>query len=257
MHALIARLHSFWCYVSYSGEVTAHTSWRLDRSSNAETLDLETQTMQNLNTNILACGSVLLSGYVSLLVGYSVLRWKAQRISAGRPINEIPWWNSFCTSLSIALFALAVLWTVDLAALFADLADSMNTICPLLVAPDKCHHAALDWHLLCVAIGCVAAISFTILIYTTYAEATRTVTSPLERSYPFLLLSCSHCFSAASLLLCVPLLYPAKFFALVGPSHWTSASATFAFLAVVAYTFGTALWVVAAVRVFCRRWWWS
>ena len=215
------------------------------------------QTMQNPNTNILALGSVLLSGYASLLVGYSVLRWKAQKVSNGRPITEIPWWNSFCTSLSIALFALAILWTVDLAALFADLADSIDSICPDLITPDKCHHAALNWHLLCIAIGCIAAISFTILLYTTYTEATRTVSAPSERAYPFLLLSCSHCCSAASLLLCVPLLYPEKLFALVGPSQWTRASAAFAFLAVVAYTFGTALWIVAAVRVVCRRLWWG
>lgn len=212
--------------------------------------------MQNLNTNIIAFGSVLLSGYLSLLVGYSVLRRKAQEVSAGRPINEVPWWKSFCSWLSIALFALALLWTIDLALLFSDLADSTNAICPLLITPDECHHAALNWHLLCVAIGCVGAISFTILIYTTYTEATRTVSSPSERSYPFLLLSCSNCFSIASLLLCVPLLYPQKLFALVGSRYWTHASAAFAFLAVMAYTFGTALWIVAAVRVFRRGWWW-
>ena len=211
--------------------------------------------MENVNTNVLAFGSVLLWGYVSLIVGYSVLRRKAQTLSAGRPITEVPWWNPFCTALSLTLFMLAVLWTVDLAALFADLADSLNAICPFLITPDQCHHAALNWHLLCVAIGCVATISLTILIYTTYTEATRTVPSPPERTYPFRLLGCSNGFSAASWLLCVPLHYPEKLFALVGPRDWTRASAAFAFVAVTAYTFGTALWIVAAVRAFCRRWW--
>ena len=213
------------------------------------------ESIQNPNTNIAAFGGVLLSGYVSLLVGYSLLRKKAQNVSDGRPITEVPWWTSFCSSLSAALFALALLWTVDLAALFAELADAMNAICPLLITPDNCYHAALHWHLLCVAIGCVAVIAFTILIYTTYTEATRTVSAPSEqRSYPFLLLSCSNFFSTASLLLCVPLLYAEKLFDLVGERFWTSASAAFAFLAVMAYTFGTALWLVAAVRRFFRGW---
>ena len=190
--------------------------------------------------------------YASFLIAYFVFRRKAQKVSAGRPIIQVPGWKSFCSSLTVGLFTGALLWTIDIAALFADLTDSMNGICPLLITPDECRDAALDWQMICVGIGWVAAIAFTILIYTTYTEATRTA-SPSERSYPFLLLSCSHCFSAASWLLCAPLFYPPKLFALVGPHYWVDASAVFAFFAIIAYTFGTALGIMAAVRMYCRR----
>ena len=253
VHAFIARLYSLSCYDSYSGKFSAHASWRPNKSSNAETLDLEMESISNFSTNMFACGGVFLYGYVSLIVAYFVLRRKAQNVSADRPILEVPWWKSFCASLSKGLFIIALLWTITLAVIFSQMPNLTNRTCPLLITPGECRLAAPSWQILCVGTGLVAALAFTVLIFTTYTEATRPVPSAPERSYHFCLLASSHCFSAASWLFCVPLLYPAKLSALVGPLDSTSISAVFAFLAVTAYMVGTALWIVVAVRVFCGR----
>lgn len=208
--------------------------------------------MQDLTAILLGYGGLLI-GYGSPLIAYFTLRKKAQRNFPGRPIVQIPWWKLFCWFLSSRLFLGASMWTVATASLFANLVSSLDETCPFLITPDECRRAAHVWQLFCVGLVEFALAAVTIIAYTTYAEANRTA-SPPERAYPLMVLTCSHCLLVVSWLLCTPLTYPLNFFSFVGTKRWTSASSAFAFVAIVAYIFGTALWIIALIRVFCAWW---
>lgn len=201
--------------------------------------------MQDLAAILLA---YLLIGYGSSLATYLILRRTAHRDSAGRPIIQIPSWKISCWLLTVGLFSGATEWIIAIASLFADLVSSLNETCPLLIRQDECRRAALDWQTTCVWLVEGACAAFCIIIATTHAEAKRTE-SPPERAYPLVLLTCSHCLLVASWLLCTPLTYRLKLFSLVGPKHWTTVSSAFAFAAIMAYIFGTALGVIALIRV--------
>lgn len=208
--------------------------------------------MQDLTAILLGYGGLLI-GYGCPLITYLLLHKKAERNSPDRSIIRLPWWKLFSWFLSAGLFIGASLWTVVIAHLFADLVSSLDETCPLLITPDKCRRAAQVWQSTCVGLAEFAFAAFVIIAYTTYAEAKRTA-SPPERAYPLVILTCSHCFLVVSWLLCTPLTYPLRLFGFVGTRYWTNASSGFAFVAIAAYIFGTALWIIALVRVF-YTWW--
>ena len=205
--------------------------------------------MKDLTAILLGYGGLLI-GYGSPLIAYFLLRERAQRNSSDGPIIQIHWWKFYCWFLSAGLFMGAGLWTVSTASLFANLVSSLDETCPLLITPDECHSAAQTWKPSCVGLAEFALAAFITIAYTTYAEAKRTAAPPPERAYPLVILTCSHCLLVVSWLLCTPLTYPLQFFSFVGTKYWTSVSSAFAFVAVVAYIFGTTLWIIALVRTF-------
>lgn len=204
--------------------------------------------MQAFNAVLLSYGGLLVGNGLPL-VAYLILRRKAQRDSAGRPILRIHWWKSFCYFLSRALLLIAMGWSVAIAKLFADLVLSLDEVCPSLITQNECYSAASSWQTLCITVVEVALAVFVLTIGLVSREATRT-DSPPERSYPLPVLTCSHILLIVSWLLCTPLSYPLKLFSLTGASHWIDASLVLAIIAVFAYIFGTALWIAAFARIF-------
>ena len=203
--------------------------------------------MQTLTAILLAYGGLLV-GYGSPLITYLILRRKARKESAGRPIIHIQWWKSFCWFLSAAFFMGAALWTVTIAQLFANLVLSLDEICPSLIAQDECYSAALDWQELCVVVGEVAFTALFITVCTILREVKRT--SLPEYSYTLPILTSSHCLLVVSWLLCTPLTYPLRLFSLSGTDRWKSVSLSFALVAVLTYIVGTTLWIIALIKVF-------
>lgn len=208
--------------------------------------------MQDLTAILLGYGGLLV-GYGSPLLAYLILRRKAQRNSAGRPIMQIESWRSFCDVLSVGLFLGAMLWVVCIADLFADLVLSLRDICPSLVTPDECSRAALNWQTTCVGLAEAACTALIIILCTIYAEAKSTTEPPPERLYQLVLLTWSHSLLVVSWLLCSPLTYPLKPFGLIGATHWTSVSSVFAFSAILTYIVGAALWIIALVKLFYAK----
>lgn len=204
--------------------------------------------MQDRTAILLGYGS-LLAGYGFLILTYLVVRRKAQRDSAGRPIVEIQGWKSFSSFLCAGLLLGANSWTITLAYVFANLVPSLDETCRSLITQTECRRAVWNWQLICVAVGVFAVAAFVVIVRETKVEAERTA-SPPERSYPPMLLACSHCLFVVSWLLCTPLTYPLKVFNLVGRNHWAVVSTVFAFCAITAYISGTAQWIIALVRIF-------
>ncbi|CAF9942251.1 MAG: hypothetical protein ALECFALPRED_009631 [Alectoria fallacina] len=195
--------------------------------------------MHDLTTILLAYGGLLV-GYGSPLVTYLILRSKAQKAAAGRPIIQMPWWKVFCCFLPTGLFIAGGLWAVAIALSYPDLVSSFDELCPSLIMQDQCGRAALNWQAACVGLGEGAVAAFVFIVGATHTEVKRTATTP-ERFYPLVILTCSHCLLVVSWLLCTPLATPLKIFNLVGSKNWTSVSSAFAFFAMTAYIFGTAL----------------
>ena len=204
--------------------------------------------MQDLTTTFLVQGGLLV-GYGSPLIAYLFLRRKARRTSAGRPIIQIQWWNSVCGFLCAGLLAGAIAWIIAIATLFAGLSYSLDDICPSLITQDECSRAKLHWDNICAGLiecGC-AAIVF--IMWMAHAAAKWTDSSP-ERTFPLILLTCSHCLFVASWLSCAPLNYSLEVFSIIGTKYWTAVSSAFAFLAILAYILGTTLWMLASISVF-------
>ena len=146
------------------------------------------------------------------------------------------------------------LWTTVTFALSYDhLVSSLDGLCPSLITQDQCLRAALNWQTVCVVLGEGAVTAFVFSVGATHAEVKRTATTP-ERFYPLVILTFPHCLLVVSWLLYTPLATPLKIFSLVESKNLTSVSSAFAFFAIMAYMFGTALWIIALVRVFfaCR-----
>lgn len=219
--------------------------------SELEELGLEaTETMQDLFAIFCGYGGLLV-GYGALLLAYFMLRREAQRNSGIRTFIQIHRWELLCLAFYTGLFSGALLWTIWIGTIFAYLEPELDQICPGLMAPDDCPHAALDWRLICILLAEIALAAFIVIVYTIRVEARRTV-SPLERPWLLLLLTWSHCLLVISWLLCTPLTYPLKLFSLTGTSAWTRVSSGFAAGSIAAYTFGTALWIIALLRLFYK-----
>lgn len=208
--------------------------------------------MQDLRA-ILLCYATLLVGYGATLFTYFIMRRIAKRDSDGQPIIQIKWWRILCCYFYTGLFLGAIIWSVCIAILFADLVPFLDQICPALITLDECRYATLNWRMICIALGEVAAAAFILIVSITLMEAKRTV-STTERCYPLAVLTWSHFLLVVSWLLCTPLTYPLELFNLTGANSWIRVSYAFGALAVSAYTFGTALWIIALLRVFytCR-----
>ena len=257
--AAVHRSRSHIHIAQYNPEESTATSVRTPfcssiRPSRLEKSGLEAaDPMQDLSAILLGY-EALFVGYGASLLTYFILRRKAKRNSGGQSIIQIKWWRYLCYSLYTGLFSGAIIWSVLIAILFADLVSLLDQICPALITPDACRYATLNWRMICIALGEVAAAAFILIVYTTLMEAKRTVSTP-ERSYPLAILTSSHFLLVVSWLLCTPLTYPLKLFSLTGTKSWTRASFAFAALAVSAYSFGTALWIIALLRVFytCRH----
>lgn len=204
--------------------------------------------MQELSA-ILLGHEALFVGYGTSLLTYFILRRKAKRNSGGQPIVQIELWRHLCCFLYTGLCSGAIAWIVCIAILFADLVRFLDQICPALITPDECRYATLNWRMICIALGEVAAAAFILIVYMTLVEAKRTVSTP-ERCYPLAILTWSHSLLVVSWFLCTPLTYPLKLFSLTGSNSWICVSYAFAALAISAYTFGTALWIIAWLRMF-------
>lgn len=207
--------------------------------------------MQDRTAIILAFGSLLL-GYGPPWAAYLILRRKAQRSRPGQPILLIPWWTLYCWFLSAALFLGASLWTTAIGNLLANLITSSGETCRSLTTQDQCRRAALNWQEACIGLGEGAVGAFLVVVCTTRAEAKRSAAPP-ERGYPFVVLAWSHGLLVVSWLLCSPLAYPLELSKLVGTERWPSVSIAFAFISITAYICGTALWIIALVRVYYAR----
>lgn len=214
--------------------------------------------MQDLAKAVLVHGS-LGAAYGFLTLTYLILRRKAQRDSASRSINELPWWKSYRRGLCAVMFIGAFIWTVSTADLFPRIVSSLKEICPSLITKNECSHVADNWQWICVGLAESTVAVIFVINRVIYDEA-RSRESTAEGTYRLELLFCSHCLLAISWFLCVPLTHPVDLFGLVGKRHWTVASSALAFFAVLAFEFGTALWIVALVKVIyawrCASWRW-
>ena len=208
--------------------------------------------MQELSAILLGFGALLV-GYGASLLTYFILRGRAKRDSGGQPINQIEWWRYLCCSLYTGLLSGAIIWSVCIAILFANLVPFLGQVCPALITLDECHYATLNWKMICIALGEVAVAACILILYMTMMEVRRTVSTP-ERSYPLAVLTWSHSLFVVSWLLCTALTYPLRLLSLTGTHSWIQVSYAFGAFAVSAYTFGTALWIVALLRVcyMCR-----
>ena len=204
--------------------------------------------MQDFDVTLLTFGG-LIFGYGLLLVAYLRLRRKAQRDSAGRPIRQIQSLESSCYSLSRILLLVAMMWSVLIPLSFADLVLSLDEVCPSLITQDECYGAASSWRENCITLAEVAFAVFILTVGIVLREAKRNDSSP-ERSHPLPVLTSSNFLLVVSWLMCDLLSYPLKLFHLTGTNHWISASLALAFIAVLAYIFGTALWIAALARIF-------
>ena len=205
-----------------------------------------------VHTAILLSHGGLLVGYgVLLLACLFVLHREAQRDSGGRTIIQIIRWQKICLALHTVLFSGAFMWILYIAIVFAHLVPYMDQICPTLIAPDDCLHAALTWRVICILLGEIALAAFIVIVY----KIRKRTVSPPERAWPLAALTWSHILLVVSWQLCTPLNYPLEVSSLIGTRAWTRVSSGFAAGSITAYTFGTALWIIALFRAFytCRH----
>lgn len=203
--------------------------------------------MEDLKTSLLVYGSLLMA-YASPTTVYFLFRRRAQMLSNGQPIIQIPWWKFFCKCFCLALTFGAIAWIGTIGLLFGHLVHAMNRICPTLTSREGCGRATEGWHtasVLLIQCGCLAII---VIGYRTRAESNRTLQSPAESPYPLVLLICSHTLLVVSWIVCRPLRYSLEIFSIVGTNYWITASIACGFVAILAYIVGITLWAVALVR---------
>lgn len=201
--------------------------------------------MLDLEIAVIVLGSL----YVSLLIGFLVLRRKARRTFSDRPTRHIEWWKRVCGCLCALLLAGAIPWIGVNAALFARLVSSLDEICPSLLSQDKCDLATAHWQSLCILLS--EGVCAAILIIAWFTRAAAKYTEPnSDHFYPLSILTASHCQFVTSWILCAPLIYPLEFFNTIGKRHWVGMSLSLAFFAVLQYIFGTTLCILASIRIY-------
>lgn len=203
--------------------------------------------MKDLIASPIALGALLL-GYVSLVLGFLILRRKARRTFSRQPVRQIPWWKRVCWYLCAGLVAGAIAWIGANADLFAGLVSSLDEICPSLVPQAECDRATDLWQDMCIALMECAGVIIVIIAWIARGAANWTQPNS-DHFYPIFLLASSHCLLVASWLLCIPLMYPLQVFGIIGKRHWIDVSSMFAFFAVLGYMIGTALWILALISI--------